>query len=180
MGHRASRRRRSRICYDPDGVETEVLVATKVESENNLVMAVAAKDCGGFECLKGRDRKAKIVAITCVAPQMVIGLVVGVTVAFAAGGTAEKVQEVPQETFFDTIGRGPIDGTVRRGDCVLSVATNRDGSRIAAADLLGVQVLELKDSDDSVWEMLGSNIVGVAANATPLADIASECLQSLV
>jgi hypothetical protein len=46
--------------------------------------------------------------------------------------------------------------------------------------LVGVQVLELKDSDDSVWEMLGSNIVGVAANAISVADITSEYLQSLV
>jgi hypothetical protein len=169
-----------------DGEETlHILVATKVESQWNLVTAVAAKDDGLKSCCLKVDnnRKGKMLVIGafCLVLVMVV-VVVGLTVAFAAGGTITE-KDVTQDTFFDTIGGGPIDGTVRDGKYGVSVATNRDGSRIAVADLFGVHVYELLEGDsNSNWEMLGSNIQGDATNnATAFPDSASsEYLKALI
>ena len=171
------------------GETLQILVATRVDEElqPKLVTAVATEDdvielC----CLKvGTNRKAKrLVLGACCLVLVALIVVVGLTVAFATGGSSggrSDTTEIPvtQESFFDTI--GPIDGTVRDGNFGASVATNRDGSRIAVADLFGVHVYEsLLLESPSNYEMLGSKIQGDAVNAISFAYSASDSIQSLI
>jgi hypothetical protein len=144
-----------------------MVVATEVVSKPMpLVTAVATKN--------NDNRKLKLFAIG--ACLVVVALVVGLAVAFSggSGGDDTTETEVTQDTFFDKIG-GPIDGTVRDGHYGVSVATDRNGSRIAAADLFGlVDVYELMEEVDSPdWEMLGSTIQA-AATTNDLSDTTSE------
>jgi hypothetical protein len=127
-----------------------LLVAVRVVESNTILVTAVATEDDGFN-------KARILVLgagSCLV--LMVALVVGLSVAFAGGGT-EK------ENFFETIGGDPIDGTARNGMYGASVATDRDGSRIAVADLFGVHVYELLEDEDSNWEMLGSNIQGDTA-----------------
>ena len=167
------------------GETLQVLVATRVESQLKLVTAVATTD-DAFQCCCLKVSKAKrLVLGACCLVLVALTVVVGLTVAFATGGRSggrndtTEIQ-VTQETFFVTIGGGPIDGTVDDGQYGVSVATNRDGSRIAVADLFGVQVYELSLKDPATYEMLGSYIQGDAVNAISFADRTSEYIQSLI
>jgi hypothetical protein len=149
---------------DPENLTRGTLLeATKVDSVRmTLVSAVPAEDHNCFKVPRG-NRKAKMLVIG--ACLVLVALVVGLVVAFAGGSSdnTEKEPEVTPDTFFDTVG-DPLDGPEPDGTYGVSVATNRDGSRIAIAGLFGVDVYErnmqLTDSD---WEMIG-NIQGDAAN----------------
>ena len=138
-----------------------LLQATKVESQWNLVTAVPAED-NCFKSSRG-NRKVKLLIIG--ACLVLVALVVGLTVAFAGGSRDTTIEpKVTQDTFFDMVGL-PMDGAEEDGNYGLSVATNREGSRIAISDLFGVDVFEWTDSA-SDWELLGSNsIEGNATNA---------------